>query len=59
MSSWPALVVSTASPRSSGVSTASASTYMRALLSYWFGIANTPAQPTAHTSQVNSTACHR
>ena len=35
----------TARPRSNGVSTASASTYMRALLSYWFGIANTAAQP--------------
>ena len=59
MSTWPALVVSAARPRSNGVSTASASTYMRALDSYWFGIVNTAAQPTAHTSQVNSTACQR
>ena len=59
MSSWPELLVSGVMPRSSGVRMASASTYMRALASYWFGMANTAAQPRAQTSQVNSTACQR
>ena len=46
-------------PRSSGVSTASASIYTRALASYWFGIAATPTQPAMHTIQAAATPHQR
>src|SRR4051812_20993044 len=50
---------SAASPRSNGVSTASASTNRRAVDSNWFGIVYTTTQPTPHTSQAMITPIQR